>query len=139
MEGRPHRLALKPFDKASGNDSYLRKRDSVSDMAGVDVQAPTTLTQACQVVAAGAEMHGDQLVPMGAVGRFPRWFTHSYCSRSPKDAAGCEQPQALGSVSMDCVGELAKSPDAKTSISRAEPDLRGPVGAPSGNDRSLRI
>ena len=24
MEGRPHRLALKPFDKASGNDSYLR-------------------------------------------------------------------------------------------------------------------
>jgi hypothetical protein len=37
MEGRPHRLALKPFDKASGNDSYLRKRDSVSDMAGVDV------------------------------------------------------------------------------------------------------
>jgi hypothetical protein len=37
MEGRPHRLALKPFDNASGNDSYLRKRDSVSDMAGVDV------------------------------------------------------------------------------------------------------
>ena len=102
------------------------------------VQAPTTLTQACQVVAAGAEMHGDQLFPMGAVGRFPRWFTHSYCSRSPKDAAGCEQPQALGSVSMDCVEELAKSPIAKISISRAEPDLRGPVGAPSGNDRSLR-
>ena len=72
------------------------------------VQAPTTLTQACQVVAAGAEMHGDQLVPMGAVGRFPRWFTHSYCSRSPKDAAGCEQPQALGSVSMDCVEATRK-------------------------------
>jgi hypothetical protein len=40
---------------------------------------------------------------------------------------------------MDCVEELAKSPVAKISISRAEPDLRGPVGAPSGNDRSLRI
>jgi hypothetical protein len=39
---------------------------------------------------------------------------------------------------MDCVEELAKSPVAKISISRAEPDLRGPVGAPSGNDRSLR-
>jgi hypothetical protein len=58
--------------------------------------------------------------------------------RSPKDAAGCEQPQALDSVSMDCVEELAKSPVAKISISRAEPDLRGPVGAPSGNDRCLR-
>ena len=78
------------------------------------VQAPTTLTQACQVVAAGAEMQGDQLVPMGAVDRFPRWFTHSYCSRSPKDAAGCEQPQALGSVSMDCVEELAKSRSRKS-------------------------
>jgi hypothetical protein len=40
---------------------------------------------------------------------------------------------------MDCVEELAKSPVAKISISRAEPDLRGPVGAPSGNDRYLRI
>jgi hypothetical protein len=39
---------------------------------------------------------------------------------------------------MDCVEELAKSPIAKISISRAEPDLRGPVGAPSGHDRSLR-
>jgi hypothetical protein len=37
------------------------------------------------------------------------------------------------------VEELAKSPVAKISISRAEPDLRGPVGAPSGNDGSLRI
>ena len=54
-------------------------------------------------------MHGDQLVPMGAVGRLPRWFTHSYCSRSPKDAAGCEQPQAFGSISMDCVEELAQT------------------------------
>src|ERR1700727_217959 len=78
------------------------------------VQAPTTLTQACQVGAAGAEMHRDQLVPMGAVGRFPRWFTHSYCSRSPKDASGCEQPPALGSVSMAWVEELAKSPVEKS-------------------------
>jgi hypothetical protein len=37
------------------------------------------------------------------------------------------------------VEELAKSPVTKISISRAEPDLRGPVGAPSGNDRYLRI
>ena len=59
------------------------------------VQVPTTLTQACQVVAAGTEMHGDQLVPMGAVGRFPRWFTHSSCSRSPKNAAGREQPASF--------------------------------------------
>src|SRR5580704_12138569 len=87
----------------------------------------------------GAEMHGDQLVPMGAVGRFPRWFTHSCCSRSPKDAAGCEQPQALGSISMDCVEELAKSPVAKISTSRAEPDLRGPVAARRTNGLSLRI
>jgi hypothetical protein len=36
------------------------------------------------------------------------------------------------------VEELAKSLVAKISIS-SEPDLRGPVGAPSGNHRYLRI
>jgi hypothetical protein len=40
---------------------------------------------------------------------------------------------------MDCVEQLAKSPVAKISISRAEPDLRSPFGAPLRNDRNLRI
>jgi hypothetical protein len=39
MEGRPHRLALKPFDKASGNDSYLRKADGSDRQFGARLHA----------------------------------------------------------------------------------------------------
>ena len=44
------------------------------------VKATTASTQACQVVAVWAEMHGDLLVPMRAVGRFPRRFAHYHRS-----------------------------------------------------------
>jgi hypothetical protein len=57
MEGRPHRLALKPFDKASGNDSYLRSPDGWSrreaDIAGNALRHRNWADCARTVVASG--------------------------------------------------------------------------------------
>src|SRR6266481_5579150 len=72
----------------------------VQDAAAIDrpqlclfngIEAAVPGPQACQIVAARAEMERDLLIPMGAVGRPPYRLAHNHCSptgRPPREFRG---------------------------------------------------
>ena len=90
----------------------------VEDMAPVDrpelrlfnrVQAAAPRAQAREIVTARAEMQRDLLVPMGAVGRSPRWFVHDRCSSFSRRCALSLDPPAPSSLILWRRGAVASA------------------------------